>query len=94
MSQTTIRIPTPLRAFTGGAAEIAVEGATVGEALASLGQAHTELKEQILKSDSEVRDFVNVFLGDTNIRSLSGLASPVGEGAVIHIVPAVAGGRS
>ncbi len=94
MSKATVRIPTPLRAFTGGAAEVAVEGNTVGDILRSLSDAHPELKGQILNDDNEVRAFVNVFVGNKNIRSLDALESPVVEDALIHIVPAVAGGAS
>ncbi len=94
MSRATVRIPAPLRTFTGGAAEVAAEGATVGDILRSLSEAHPELKRQILNDADEVRDFVNIFVDDKNIRSLDALASPVVEGAIIHIVPAVAGGGS
>jgi len=94
MSQATIRIPTPLRTFTAGAAEVTVEGDTVAEALHSLTKVHSELKRQILNDKDKLRNFVNIFVGDKNIRSLAGLESPVPEGAIIHIVPAVAGGGS
>ncbi|MFQ5526078.1 MAG: ubiquitin-like small modifier protein 1 [Thermoanaerobaculia bacterium] len=94
MSRATVRIPTPLRAFTGGATEVAAEGSTVGDLLRSLSEAHPGLKQQILTEENEVRDFVNIFVDDKNIRSLDALESPVKEGAIIHIVPAVAGGES
>ncbi len=94
MSRATVRIPAPLRGFTGGAAEVAVEGDTVGDVLRSLSEAHPELKGQILNDDNKVRDFVNVFVGNKNIRSLDALESRVVEDAIIHIVPAVAGGES
>ena len=93
MSLSTIRIPTPLRSFTAGANEIAAEGDTVGEALASLFADHQGLDAQLLNGDGQLRQFVNVFLDGTNVRSLSGLDSPIEEGSVIHIVPAVAGGH-
>lgn len=94
MSQATVRIPAPLRSFTGGAAEVAVEGDTVGEVLRSLSEIHSGLKQQILTDKDGVRDFVNIFVDNKNIRSLAGLESPVTEHAVIYIVPAVAGGGS
>ncbi len=94
MSQAKVRIPAPLRAFTGGAAEVTVEGDTVGDIFRSLSEAHPELKRQILNDENEVRSFVNVFVDDKNIRSLDALESPIVEGAIIHIVPAVAGGES
>ncbi len=94
MSQATVRIPTPLRSFTGGAAEVTAQGGTVREVLRAVSADHEGLERQILSESGEVRDFVNVFLGDKNIRSLGGLDSTVEEGALIHIVPAVAGGTA
>lgn len=87
-----IRIPTPLRTYTGGAGEVAVAAATVGEALAALGASHAGILERVFGTDGELRPFVNVYLGADNIRTLQGLATPVAAGAVLAIVPAVAGG--
>lgn len=92
MSTTTIRIPTPLRPLTSGADEVHVEGATVREALAALGRAHAGIAERILGAGGELRPFVNVYLGAKDIRTLQGLATPLAGGAVLSIVPAVAGG--
>jgi molybdopterin/thiamine biosynthesis adenylyltransferase/rhodanese-related sulfurtransferase/molybdopterin converting factor small subunit len=92
MSQASIRIPAPLRSLTGGAAELTAAGGTVGEVLRSLGESHVGLAEKILDGDGQIRAFVNVYLGDANVRSLDGLDSAIADGAVIHIVPAVAGG--
>ena len=94
MSPSTIRIPTPLRSFTAGAAEVRAHGETVGEVLNSLFADHEGLDSQLLDGDGQLRQFVNVFLDGTNVRSLSGLDSLVAEGSIIHIVPAVAGGRA
>lgn len=92
MKQATIRIPTPLRSYTGGAADVSVEGETVGQALEQL-RLHDGLLDQVLDDEGEVRRFVNIYLGDRNIDSLDGLATPLGDDAVIAIVPAVAGGE-
>lgn len=91
MSKATIRIPTPLRGFTGGADEVEAEGGTVGEALAAAGAAHPGLMEKVLDGD-RVRPFVNVYLGSENIKGQGGLQAALPEGAVLSIVPAVAGG--
>lgn len=88
----TIRIPTPLRSYTDGADEVAVEGATVGEALVALGEAHPGILERVMAPDGSLRQFVNIYLGSDNIRVLNGLVTPVAPGAVLAIVPAVAGG--
>ena len=88
----TIRIPTPLRNATGGVATVAVEGATVGEALAELEQAHPGVSERLLDDSGQLRRFVNVFVDDEDVRFAQGLETPVAPGATVSIIPAVAGG--
>ena len=88
----TVKIPTQLRAATGGASEAAVDGATVGDALEALYAQHDGLKERIAGDDGELRRFVNVYLAGEDIRFLDGLATPVPDGAELTILPAVAGG--
>ncbi len=94
MSEVTVRIPTPLRGFAGGADALQVEGATVAEVLAGLGERYPELTARLLTESGELRSFVNLFVGEHNVRSLQGLETPVDDGAVLAIVPAVAGGLS
>ncbi len=93
MPNVTIRIPTPLRSFTGGSDEITVEGSTVAQALDALGEEHAGVLGYILDDGGDVRRFVNIYLGDRNITTLDGLGTPVEERAVLSIVPAVAGGN-
>ncbi len=88
----TIRIPAPLRPATGGLAEVAVEARTAGEALAELVRLHPGVRERLLDAGGELRPFVNVYVGERNLRALGGLAAHLPEGAVLAIVPAVAGG--
>ncbi len=92
MSKVMIRIPTPLRRYTQGADEVSLRGATAGEVLTCLGEAHDGILDQLLDEGGELRSFVNLYIGERNIRSLAGLKSPVSEGDVLSIVPAVAGG--
>ncbi|TXF12393.1 ubiquitin-like small modifier protein 1 [Pelomicrobium methylotrophicum] len=92
MSTVKIRIPMPLRTYTGGAEEVEVTAATVGEALQALGRRYEGLLPRVLGPDGELRQFVNVFVAGRNVRSLSGLATPIADGDVVSIVPAVAGG--
>ncbi|MFQ5937733.1 MAG: MoaD/ThiS family protein, partial [Acidiferrobacterales bacterium] len=92
MSSVTVRIPTPLRQFTGGADQVRAEGATVGDVLEALGAAHAGLLERVMNPHGEPRNFVNIYLGSENVRSLGGLETPVSNNDVISIVPAVAGG--
>jgi MoaD family protein len=93
MSTVTIRIPMPLRSYTRGAGEVQVQARDVRDALAALGAAHDGLLARVLAPQGELRQFVNVFVGGRNIRSLEGLSTPLADGDVIAIVPAVAGGR-
>ncbi len=92
MNKTTVRIPAPLRPFANGADVIAVTGDTVRDALADLAQYTNGLTDQLFDEHGELRSFINVFVGDTNVRSLDGLDSVVPDGSVISIIPAVAGG--
>jgi len=94
MSRAVVRIPTPLRPFTGGADEIVVEGGTVGDALRDLASRHDGILQRVLDGEGRVRGFVNIFVGDRNIKALGGLQAPLGETEIISIVPAVAGGGS
>ncbi len=92
MSNVTVRIPTPLRAYTAGAGEVHVRGATVGEALEGLGASYGGVLKQVLTPQGEVRHFINIYVGDKDIRNMQGLHTPVSEGDVLAIIPAVAGG--
>ena len=88
----TVRIPTQLRQLTGGQGEIPVEATTVGEALQALDGTNPGFGERIFDESGGLRRFVNVFLAEEDVRFLDGLNTPVTEGAVLSIVPAVAGG--
>jgi MoaD family protein len=88
----TVKIPTQLRAVTGGAAEATAEGSTVGEVLDALYAEHGELRERIAGDDGGLRRFVNIYLSGEDIRFLDGLDTAVPDGAELTILPAVAGG--
>jgi len=88
----TIRIPTPLRKYTQGREEVTVAGATVGAVLEALERDATGIRERILDDAGKVRRFVNIFVGEEDIRFLEGLQTPVGERDEVSIVPAIAGG--
>jgi len=87
-----VRIPTQLRELTCGAAEVDVEGATVAEVLKQLEATHPGFSARLYDEKGQLRRFVNVFVADEDIRFLQGLDTPVAEGQVVSIVPAVAGG--
>jgi adenylyltransferase/sulfurtransferase len=86
-----ILIPTALRTFTDRASEVSVEGATVGEAVAALAEKYPDIKQHLYK-EGELRSFINIFVGETNIKNLQGLDTPVASGTQIMLVPAIAGG--
>ena len=89
----TIIIPTPLRQFAGGQSEIEVEAKTAGEALEQLTTTHTDLKKHLYNDQNVLRNFVNVYIGDEDIRDLNGLQTEVKSGGEILIVPSIAGGN-
>ena len=88
----TVRIPTQLRTLSGGASEVQVDGATVADVLKGLDAQHPGFGERLFDESGALRRFVNVFVADEDIRFLQNLDTPVSDGTVVSIVPAVAGG--
>jgi molybdopterin converting factor small subunit len=88
----TVRIPTILRPYTNGAAEVSAEGATLSEVVADLEQNYTGISARILDDTGKLRRFVNVYVDDDDVRFAEGLATELKDGAKISIIPAVAGG--
>lgn len=89
----TVRIPPVLRAAVGGEREVSADGSTVGEVLTALTEAHPDTQKQIFGEDGDLNRYVNVYLNDEDVRVLDGLATGVGEGDSLVILPAMAGGR-
>jgi sulfur-carrier protein adenylyltransferase/sulfurtransferase len=92
MTKVTVKVPSPLRPFTGGQAELKVEGSTVGGLVEELAKSHPGLKRHLFGPDGRIRSFVTLYLNDEDVRYLQRDATPVGEGDVVSIVPAIAGG--
>lgn len=92
MSRVALRIPTPLRRFADGAAELELEANSIRHLFEVLQQHHPELRDQILTPEGEPRHFVNIYLESDNINTLQGMATPLPEAAVVSVIPAVAGG--
>jgi len=88
----TVRIPTQLRSLVGGASELTLDGATVGEVLAALDAAHPGFGERLFDENGKLRRFVNVFVDDEDLRFLQGVDTPLTDKSVVSIIPAVAGG--
>jgi len=89
---TTVRIPTPLRKFTGYQAEVEIEGGTVGEVIDNLEAQHAGIKERMVDETGAIRRFVNVYVNEEDIRFLDGPGTPLKDGDQVTIVPAIAGG--
>lgn len=92
MSDVTVRIPTPLRPFADGQAELRTRGGTVRDVLHAVGERHAGVGRRLFTPEGELRRYLNVFVGEHNIGSLQGLDTPVEPGEVLSIIPAVAGG--
>lgn len=88
---TIVRIPAALRTLTGGADEVKGTGATVGDVIADLETRHPGLKDRLL-DDKGVRRFINIYVGEEDVRFTGGLATELKAGDQISIIPAIAGG--
>ena len=88
----TVRIPTPLRSLTAGQESVQVEGKSVRDLVDSLESAHPGMKDRLM-DEKGVRRFVNLYVGDEDIRFLDGLETELKDGEEVSIVPAIAGGR-
>jgi len=89
--ETIVRIPTPLRTLTGGADEVTAAGSTVGEVIEDLERKHPGIRERLL-DERGVRRFVNIYVGEEDVRFLDGLKTKLKAGDRVSIVPAIAGG--
>ena len=87
-----VRIPTPLRKYTGGKESVSVDGASIAAIIENLEKNHPGLKDRICEADGTVRRFVNLYVNGDDIRFLDNLESKVKDGDEISIVPAIAGG--
>ena len=88
----TVKIPPVLRASVGGAKEVEASGENVGAVLRSLAEQHPATESQLFSEDGELNRYVNVYLNDEDVRVLDGLDTGVGNGDVLVILPAMAGG--
>jgi sulfur-carrier protein len=88
----TVRIPTILRTYTGGASEVTAEGSTLAEVLDDLERNHTGIRARVLDETGALRRFVNVYVGNDDVRFLENLETKTPDGTQISVIPAVAGG--
>jgi molybdopterin converting factor small subunit len=89
--ETKVRIPTPLRTLTAGADEVPATGATLGEVIDDLEKRHPGIRDRLL-DEKGVRRFINIYVGEDDVRFLEGLKTPLKAGDQVSIVPAIAGG--
>jgi sulfur-carrier protein len=88
----SVRIPTILRPYTGGAAEVGAEAGTLREVIAGLDAEFPGIGGRLLDDTGMLRRFVNVYVGDEDVRLAQGLDTPVPPGTQVSVIPAVAGG--
>jgi molybdopterin synthase sulfur carrier subunit len=88
----SVRVPTILRTYTGGESEVKASGETLADVLDDLDASYSGIKGRILDDNGELRRFVNVYVGNDDVRFLDNLATPTPEGTQISVIPAVAGG--
>jgi sulfur-carrier protein len=92
MSSVSVRIPTILRSYTDGAAEVTADSGTLREVIAGLDAAHPGIASRLLDDGGKLRRFVNVYVGEEDVRFADGLDTPVPAGSQVSVIPAVAGG--
>lgn len=88
----SVKVPTILRTYTGGSADVTVSGATLSDALADLDAQYPGIGARVLDDEGRLRRFVNVYVNDDDVRFLEDLQTPTPDGSSISIIPAVAGG--
>jgi molybdopterin converting factor small subunit len=88
----SVRIPTILRTYTGGVAEVTAESGTLRDVIAGLDATYPGIGSRILDEGGKLRRFVNVYVGDEDVRLAQGLDTEVPPGIKVSVIPAVAGG--
>ena len=89
----TIIIPTPLRKFTNNTARLQIKSGTIGDSIKELTTNFPELKRHLLDENGGIRSFVNIFVGDEDIRDLQQEKTVIKDDTVVSIIPAIAGGN-
>ena len=93
MAKVTVRIPTALRRITQGQGEVQIEANSIAELIENLEKEFPGIKERLVEENGEIRKFVNFFVNDEDIRFLQGKDTPLKDGDVVAIIPAIAGGN-
>lgn len=88
----SVRVPTILRSYTNDAREVTAQGSTLQEVFDDLEANHPGIRARILDDSGKVRRFINVYVGDEDVRFEKGLDTEISDGTQVSIIPAVAGG--
>ncbi len=88
----TVRVPTILRTYTGGASEVTAQGETLADVIDDLERNHPGIRARVVDEQGKLRRFVNVYVGDEDVRFAEGLETKTPEGSSVSVIPAVAGG--
>lgn len=92
MSEITVIIPAPLREFTDGESEVTASGDTVGDVIEDLEDQFPGIKDRLTNDEGELREFLNIYMDDEDIRFKDDLETTIDESADLSIIPAIAGG--
>lgn len=92
MAKTNVIIPAPLREFTDGESEVSAEGETVSDIIEDLNDQFPGIRERLTTDDGELREFLNIYVDDEDIRFKDDLETTIEEGSDLSIIPAIAGG--
>jgi sulfur-carrier protein len=87
-----VRVPTILRTYTKGESQVSAEGSTLAEVLESLDGSYPGIKGRVIDEQGQLRRFVNVYVGNEDVRFAGGLETETPEGVQVSVIPAVAGG--
>jgi molybdopterin synthase sulfur carrier subunit len=88
-----VRIPTPLRSLTKGAAEVQADACTITDLIEALERQFPGLKDRLVEDGGQLRRFINIYINQEDIRFLQGATTTLKQGDEVSIVPAIAGGR-
>ena len=88
----TLRIPTPLRPYTEGQSEVNIQGQTVSEVMDDLIVQYPALAPHLFNGEGSLRPFVNLFLGEDNVKDLQGMKTSLSESDRLLLIPSIAGG--
>ncbi len=88
----SVRVPTILRTYTGGESEVTAQGSTLADVIEDLERSYPGIRARVVDDEGKLRRFVNVYVGDEDVRFTVGLGTATPDGTSVSVIPAVAGG--